>query len=86
MKFCCAPNAAIKYLKIARKKTTLFTKYFQQNRQFKKKMQIFNKHKVYFQILEVLHVILATYLPVGSINKAMNQLFRNYENNVNFIF
>ena len=37
---------------------------FQQNRHFLKKILIFRKHKAYFQILEVLLVILTTYLPV----------------------
>ena len=64
MKFCCASNAAIKNVKIARKKSTFFPKYFQQNRHFLKKIQIFRKYKVYFQILEALPVILTTYLPV----------------------
>ena len=65
MKFRCASNAAIKNVKIARKKSTFFPKYFQQNRHFfKKKILIFRKHEVYFQILEVLPVILTTYLPV----------------------
>ena len=64
MKFRCPSNAAIKNIKIARKKITFFKKYFQQNRHFKKKIQIFRKHKVYFQILEALPVILTTYLPV----------------------
>ena len=64
MKFRCAPNAAIKNVKIARKKLTFFPKYFQQNRHFLKKILIFRKHNVYFQILEVLPVILTTYLPV----------------------
>ena len=64
MKFCCASNAAIKNVKIARKKSTFFKKYFQQNRHFLKKIQIFSKHNVYFQILEVIPVILTTYLPV----------------------
>ena len=50
--------------KLQEKKSTFFSKYFQQNRHFFKKMQIFRKHKVYFQILEVLPVILTTYLPV----------------------
>ena len=63
MKFCCASNAAIKNVEIARKKSTFFQKYFQQNRYFLK-IQIFRKHKVYFQIVEVLPVILTTYLPV----------------------
>ena len=63
MKFCCASNAAIKNVKIARKKSTFFSKYFQQNRHLKK-IQIFRKHKIYFQILEVFPVILTTYLPV----------------------
>ena len=62
MKFCCASNAAIKNVKIARKKSTFFPKYFQQNRHLKE--FFFIKHKVYFQILEVLPVILNTYLPV----------------------
>ena len=64
MKFRCAFNAAIKNVKIARKKSTFFPKYFQQNLHFLKKIQIFRKYKVYFQILEVLPVILTTYLPV----------------------
>ena len=64
MKFCCASNAAIKNVKIAGKKPTFFPKYFQQNRHFLKKILIFRKHKVYFQILEFLPVILTTYLPV----------------------
>ena len=64
MKFRCASNAAIKNVKIARKKSTFFPKYFQQNRHFLKKIQNFRKHKVYFHILEVLPVILTTYLPV----------------------
>ena len=63
MKFCCASNAAIKMSKSQEKKSTFFPKYFQQNRHLKK-MQIFRKFKVYFQILEVLPVILTTYLPV----------------------
>ena len=65
MKFRCASNAAIKNVKIARKKSTFFQKYFQQNRHyFFKKKQIFRNYKVYFQILVVLPVILTTYLPV----------------------
>ena len=63
MKFCCASNAAINNVKIARKKSTFLQKNFQQNRHLKKK-QIFRKHKVYFQILEILPVIFTTYLPV----------------------
>ena len=55
---CCHKN-----VKIARKKSTFFQKYFQQNCHLKKN-PIFRKHKVYFQILEVLPVILTTYLPV----------------------
>ena len=64
MKFRCASNAAIKNVKIARKKSTYFPKYLQQNRHFFNKIQIFRKYKVYFQILEVLPVILTTYLHV----------------------
>ena len=43
MKFCCASNAAIKNVKIARKKSTFFPKYFQQNRHFFKKNTDFQK-------------------------------------------
>ena len=46
------------------KKQTFFPKYFLQNRQYLKKIQIFRKHKVYFQNLEVFPVILTIYLPV----------------------
>ena len=64
MKFCCASNAVIKNVKIARKKINFFPKYFQQNRHFFLKIPIFRKDKVYFQILEVFPVIWTTYLPV----------------------
>ena len=64
MKLCCASNAVRKNVKIARKNSTFFPKYFQQNRHYFFKIQIFREHKVYFQILEVLPVILTTYLPV----------------------
>ena len=58
MKFCCASNAPIKNVKIGRKKSKIFST----KSPFKKK--IFRKHKVYFHSLEVLPVILTTYLPV----------------------
>ena len=64
MKFCCASNAAIKNVKIARKKINFFSKIFSTKSPFFKKGQIFRKYKVYFKILEVLPVILTTYLPV----------------------
>ena len=65
MKFRCASNAAIKQCQnCKKKKSTFFPKYFQQNRHFFKKIQNFRKYKVYFHILEVLPVILTTYLPV----------------------
>ena len=64
MKFRCASNAAIKNVKIAREKINFFSKIFSTKSPFFKKMQIFRKDKVYFQILEVLPVILTTYLPV----------------------
>ena len=65
MKFRCASNAAIKNVKIARKRINFFSKIFSTKLPFlKKKIQIFRKYKVYFQILEVLPVILTTYLPV----------------------
>ena len=64
MKFRCASNAAIKNVKIARKKINFFYKIFSTKSPFFKKIQIFRKYKVYFQILEVLPVIFTTYLPV----------------------
>ena len=64
MKFCCASNAAIKNVKIARKKVNFFPKKFPTKSPFFKKIQIFRKHKVYFQIPEVLPVILTIYLLV----------------------
>ena len=62
MTFCCASNAAIKNVKIA-KKINIFPKIFSTNLPFFKKINIFRKHKVYFQILGILPVILTTYLP-----------------------
>ena len=67
MKFRCASNAAIKKCQNRKKKNQLFFQnIFNEiyNRHFFKKRQIFRKYKVYFQILEVLPVILTTYLPV----------------------
>ena len=57
---CCHKKMS----KSQEKKSTFFPKYFQQNRDFLKKIQIFRKYKVYFQILEIFPVILTTYLPV----------------------
>ena len=56
---CCHKKMS----KSQEKKQTFFPKYFQQNRHFKK-IEIFRKYKVYFQIFEVLPVNLTTYLPV----------------------
>ena len=65
MKFRCASNAAIKNVKIARKKINFFSKIFSTKSPLcRKRIQIFRKHKVYFQILKVLPVILTTHLPV----------------------
>ena len=64
MKCCCASNADVKNVKIARKKINFFSKIFSTKSPFFKKIQMFRKFKVYFQILEVLPVILTTYLPV----------------------
>ena len=64
MKFRCASNAAIKNVEIARKKINFFSKIFSTKSPFFFKKQIFRKYKVYFQILEVLPVILTAYLPV----------------------
>ena len=57
------------------KKSHFFSKYFQQNCHFLKKIQIFRKHKVYYQILEFFPVILTAIYLFRSNNKAMNQLF-----------
>ena len=64
IKFCCASNAAIKNVKIARKKNQLFSQNVFKKIAIFKKIQICRKHNVYFQILDVLPVILTTYLPV----------------------
>ena len=65
MKFLRASNTAIKNVKIARKKINFFSKIFSTKSPFfLKKIQNFRKYKVYFHILEVLPVILTTYLPV----------------------
>ena len=64
MKFRCASNAVIKNVKIARKKINFFSNFFLTKSPFLKKIQIFRKYKVYFQILEVLPVILTAYLRV----------------------
>ena len=64
MKFRCASNAAIKNVKVARKKINFFSKIFSTKSPFFKNIQILRKYKVYFQTLEVLPVILTTYLPV----------------------
>ena len=63
MKFCCASNAVIKHVKIARKKLTFLQKYFKQNRPFSKSTD-FRRNEILFQTLEVLPVIFTTYLPV----------------------
>ena len=55
MKFGCASNAAIKNVQIARKIFLTKSPFFQ-------KVQIFKINKIYFRILEVLPVILTTYL------------------------
>ena len=64
MKFCCASNAAIKMSKSQEKYQLFPQNIFNKFAIFKKKTDFFRKHKVYFQILEVLPVILTTYLPV----------------------
>ena len=64
MKFCCASNAAVKNDKITRKKSFFFPKTFSIKLQFSQKVQIFRKNNIYFQILDAVPVILATYLLV----------------------
>ena len=65
MKFCCASNAAIKKCQSRKKKNQLFSQnIFNKIAILKKKYRFLKKHKVYFQILEVLSVILTTYVPV----------------------
>ena len=75
MKFRCASNAAIKNVKIARKKINFLSKIFSTKSPFFFKIQIFRKDKVYFQILEVFPIILTTIYLFRSNNKAMNKLF-----------
>ena len=63
MKFRCASNAAIKKDQNRKKKNELFFQIiFNKSASFFKKILIFRRHKVYFQNLEVLPVILTTYL------------------------
>ena len=59
------PNeiAAINMSKSQEKKSN-FSKIFSTKLPFKKKYRFSRKYKVYFQILEVVPVILTTYLPV----------------------
>ena len=64
MKFRCLSNPAVKNVKITRKKINFYSKIFSTKSPFLKKIEIFKKYKVYFQILEVLPIILTTYLPV----------------------
>ena len=64
MKFCCASNVALKKSKSKEKNQLFSQNIFNKIAIFLKKIQIFRKYKVYFQILEVLSVILTTYLPV----------------------
>ena len=65
IKFRCASNAAIKKCQNRKKKNQLFFQnIFNNIAIFFKKILIFGKHKVYFQLLEVIPVILTTYLPV----------------------
>ena len=61
---CCTSNAAIKMSKLQEKNQLFSLNIFNKIAIFLKKIQIFRKHKVYFQILEVLPVILTTYLAV----------------------
>ena len=49
MKFCCASNAAIKNVKIVRKKNNFFSKIFSTKSPFFKKLQNFRKHILYFE-------------------------------------
>ena len=64
MKFCCASNAAIKISKSQEKNLPFSQNIFNKIVILKKKYRFFRKHKVYFQILEVLPVIVTIYLPV----------------------
>ena len=48
LKFCSPFNAAIKNVKIVRKKSTFFRKYFQQNRRFSKRYRFLEKIRYIF--------------------------------------
>ena len=93
MKFRCASNAAIKNVKIARKKINFFPKYFQQNRHFLKKYRFLENIRCIFRFWRFSPSFWLLIYLFRSNNKAMNQLFqhrveftKNYENHVNFIF
>ena len=64
MKFCCTSNAAIKNFKMTTKISTFFKNYFQYNHNFPQKYRFCSNIKYIFRRLEVLPVILTTYLPV----------------------
>ena len=64
MKFCCSSNAAIKNVKIARKKYTFFPKHFQQNRHFSNKFRFLEKVRYISRFWRFMSVNLTTYLPV----------------------
>ena len=102
MKFCCASNAAIKNVKIVRKKSTFFfpvmyksfigQKYFKQNRHFSKKYRFLEKIRYIFGFWRFSSFWLVIYL-FRSNSEAMNQhlqqhveFTKNYENHVNFKF
>ena len=75
MKFCCVSNAAIKNVKITRKKVNFFPKHFQENRHFSKKYRFLENIKYIFRFWRFFPSFgLLNYL-FRSNNKAMNQLF-----------
>ena len=75
MKFCCASNAAIRNVKIARKKITFFPKCFQQNRHFLKKYRFLENIRYIFRFRRFFPSFWLLIYLFRSNNKAMNQLF-----------
>ena len=76
MKFCCASNAAIKNVKITRKKINFFPKYFSKNRNFSKMYRLKKKDRCLGLIVKLLVNYLQHHL----------ESMINYKNYVNFKF
>ena len=93
MKFCYASNAASKNIKITKKKTTFFPKYFRENRHFFKKYRFLEKIRYifgfwkFFRHFDYLFTCLSLIVKLW-INYLQHHVkfTKSYENYVNFKF